>query len=362
MKKYQSIAISMLFFLSVNIHAQNDDEHIFDRGYHLQWSPDGEKIAFADWVDGQAEMWVYSFAEDDVFQVLPGVHGDYYLSWLPNSEDLIFDSYDQNGPPILWSINIFGSIPTPLTSPVSIMPTASPCGNYVAFCNGNDIIKKSLSGGQETNLTYHESFDFHPSWSPDGTKVLFTSERSGNADIWVVSSNGGVAQQITFDAGQDDRASWHPNSSDITFVSNRTGIESIFIVNVNTLTPQLLVENGSFPTWRFDGKKMAFANREGIWIKDMEGVGLQKIEKSKKKITVYPNPGNGTVLLRLEETPNTDILLNLIDMQGNLVFKQILENTGNLYKLELPTLLTGYHLLKIIYNEQTVSTKILLTN
>ena len=186
MNKYICILFPSLLLLTINIYAQTNDEHIFDRGYHIQWSPDGEKIAFADWEGGHAHLWVYSFAENDAFEVSPDVYGDYYMSWLPNSEDLIFDANIENGPANLWIININETTAIPIVPALSFHPSVSPDGNYIAFCSGNDIMKISLVDGQLMNLANHQSHDFHPSWSPDGSKILFTSERSGNFDICII--------------------------------------------------------------------------------------------------------------------------------------------------------------------------------
>jgi Tol biopolymer transport system component len=355
------IISGIIIALCLIIVAQIYGQQVFDRGYHVQWSPDGQKIACADWVNGQAEMWIISLDDTSAFEVTPGVHGDYYISWMPNSEEVIFDASETNGPGNLWRININQSTPEIVANPLSIMPTVSPDGNYVAFCNGHDIIKKSLINGVETNLSNHWAFDFHPAWSLDGSKVLFSSERSGNRDIWYVSSNGGIATQVTFDQEEDDRASWHPNSSDITFVSDRTGIESIFIVNINSSTPEIFVEDASYPTWLYDGSKMAYANHDGIWIMDVEPVGIDK-QNNVQEINVYPNPAKESITIEISALKSEIVRMALISMSGETIFEKNIAMSSvpkNICEISFPSTITsGVYFLKLCTKNKTLLRKV----
>jgi tricorn protease len=39
-------------------------------------------------------------------------------------------------------------------------------------------------------MTFHDAMDYHPRWSPDGSEIAFTSDRSGNLDIWIMPAPG----------------------------------------------------------------------------------------------------------------------------------------------------------------------------
>ena len=52
-------------------------------------------------------------------------------------------------------------------------------------------------------LAPHPSMDQHPSWSPDGREIAFSSYRGGHRDVWVVPADGGDARQITDEASED---------------------------------------------------------------------------------------------------------------------------------------------------------------
>lgn len=99
--------------------------------------------------------------------------------------------------------------------------------DQIVYCSdksGNyDIWKMELKGNsiyRETQLTYHEGWDYDPVWSPDGTKIAFVSHRSGNSDIWVMDANGTDPMQVTFHPLADRRPQWVDNNS-LVFQSNR---------------------------------------------------------------------------------------------------------------------------------------------
>src|SRR5439155_1020176 len=59
-------------------------------------------------------------------------------------------------------------------------------------------------------LTSNPALDALPAWSPDGTKIVFESDRGGrgNRDIWVMSSSGGAAKRLTRSRGWDVAPDW----------------------------------------------------------------------------------------------------------------------------------------------------------
>jgi TolB protein len=60
-----------------------------------------------------------------------------------------------------------------------------------------DIWVIDKSGRNIRQLTYEKSYDADPSWSPDGSKICFTSTRNGKLDIWVIECDGGNPSQLT---------------------------------------------------------------------------------------------------------------------------------------------------------------------
>src|SRR5262245_56128338 len=68
-------------------------------------------------------------------------------------------------------------------------------------------------------LTTTEKKDGHPRWSPNGGKILFESNRSGEQQIWVIDLSGGEAKQVTTISTEAATAIWSPDGKKIAFVS-----------------------------------------------------------------------------------------------------------------------------------------------
>jgi TolB protein len=81
----------------------------------------------------------------------------------------------------------------------TIQPAWSPDGRKLAFASdrsGNmDIWTLELATGQLSRLTDHPEFDADPTWSPGGREVAFVSTRGGELEIWSVPSRGGPARR-----------------------------------------------------------------------------------------------------------------------------------------------------------------------
>lgn len=82
-------------------------------------------------------------------------------------------------------------------------PTVSPDGGRIAFAWQRDIWTASIDGGGATRLTLDIANDSSPFFSPDGTQIAFTSDRSGSTQIHVMPSTGGAARQVTHTSRRD---------------------------------------------------------------------------------------------------------------------------------------------------------------
>ena len=63
--------------------------------------------------------------------------------------------------------------------------------------------------------------DREPHWSPDGTRLAFSSDRGGNYDIWIVTVATGEVRRLTTNAANDSMPAWSPDGREIAFVSDR---------------------------------------------------------------------------------------------------------------------------------------------
>ncbi len=73
----------------------------------------------------------------------------------------------------------------------------SPDGSTVAFTFKGDIFTVPATGGQARQLTTSSAYDTKPLWTPDGSQIVFSSDREGSADIYIVPATGGTPRRLT---------------------------------------------------------------------------------------------------------------------------------------------------------------------
>lgn len=112
-------------------------------------------------------------------------------------------------------------------------------------------------------ITFHPGLQMGPTWSPDGNFLAFSSDRSGNFDIWVQSVNGGEAIRITSFDEHEWQPDWSPDGNWIVFRSERDGgglyrVPAPFGGQVQQIAPF-----GYGPRWSPDGSRILFL-RQGM--------------------------------------------------------------------------------------------------
>jgi Tol biopolymer transport system component len=149
-------------------------------------------------------------------------------------------------------------------------PALSPSGQLLAYASdrqgdGNlDIwVQQLTGGGNPVRLTQHEADDYESSFSPDGSRVVFSSRRDGGG-IYVVPALGGNPRRIT-DPGDQPRFS--TSGEWISYTQGKTNSKSqvfrkLYLAPVSGGQPEVL-ETGlawaSSPVWSPDGKQLLFA-------------------------------------------------------------------------------------------------------
>ena len=143
------------------------------------------------------------------------------------------------------------------------------------------IIDPVLAGYQIEKLT-DDTPDSKPEWSPDGTKIVFQSDRSKSADIWVMDYDGGNVKQLTSNLSLDLYSSWSPDSKSVVFYSSRTGNNEIWAIDVDGTNIRQLTNNLSWdgnPAWGPDGRIAFTSTRTGnLTIFLMEADGSNQVQ------------------------------------------------------------------------------------
>ena len=86
----------------------------------------------------------------------------------------------------------------------------------------------NADGSDIHRLTRSPGLDVRPTWSPDGTRIAFTSNRDGNYEIYVMNSDGSNPRNATSHPARDDHAAWHPDGR-LLFVSDRDGGSDLYL-------------------------------------------------------------------------------------------------------------------------------------
>lgn len=198
--------------------------------------------------------------------------------------------------------------------------TWSPDGNYFAFHSQHEYydnwhafriyispantlsISRTLPLVDTINL-----WDVDPDWSPDGTKIAFSSDRARDSgrDIYLMNPDGSEVERLTYRPNDKFRPIWSPDGKKIVFESRSAENRSwnIYVMNADgtgivQVTHNLQSEECHCPSWSPDGTKLAFASsHEGnseIYTINIDGTGL-------KRLTNYPgrdyapswSPGKG---------------------------------------------------------------------
>ncbi len=82
-----------------------------------------------------------------------------------------------------------------------------------------------------------------PSWSPDGRKIVFVSERDGNFEVYVMNADGSGQRNLTRHPGHDSAPAWSPDGRKIAFTTKRDGNFEVYVMNADGSGQQNLTRN-----------------------------------------------------------------------------------------------------------------------
>ncbi len=135
---------------------------------------------------------------------------------------------------------------------------------WASMRDGNwEIYTGDVFGRNVRRLTFDSHIDYGPTWSPDGERIAFSSDRSGNMDIWATNADGtGGLLQLTNLPSQQRQPAWSPDGNSIAYVSDEDGNDNIYVMNADGSGKKRLRDlassNEQFPAWSPDGQWIIF--------------------------------------------------------------------------------------------------------
>ncbi|HEX2061656.1 MAG TPA: hypothetical protein VHK90_13025, partial [Thermoanaerobaculia bacterium] len=179
-----------------------------------------------------------------------------------------------------------------------------------------DNLREVLNGGiaesEERWITRGNSSDRQPSYSPDGKSVLFSSNRSGNLDLWISNADGGV-RRVTDDGAEDWDPAFTPDGKKIVWSSGRSGNLEIWIANADGSEAKQISRDGvdaENPTATRDGWVVYNSfnpKKAGLWKVRMDGTRATQIVKGRTALPEVSPDGQYVAFLSQSRTANAEI-------------------------------------------------------
>lgn len=132
----------------------------------------------------------------------------------------------------------------------------SPDGKWMVFCSTRhferpDIYLKMVNGRAVTQLTSDPASDVQPCFSPDGKRVVFASDRSGNWDLWIKSIERGQATQITDSPQHEVHPSFSPDGTRLVYClfNEKSDQWELWTLLLGEPGSKRMIGIGLFPEW-----------------------------------------------------------------------------------------------------------------
>lgn len=199
-------------------------------------------------------------------------------------------------------------------------PTSEPTKTHTPTLEPSATATASPTVAVEPSRTATPTNTFVPQTDP---MMAFTSDRDGNAEIYVMYQDEGGEQRITNDPATDRSPTWSPSGSQIAFASDRDGVFYIYLMDADGTNVHRLTDGTSpeaNPVWSPDGNWIAYhANVNNNW-------------------DIYVTSTNNGITVRLTESGGDDLSPTWSPDSRYIMFMSYRDNDWELYMVDVETL------------------------
>lgn len=273
----------------------------------VAWSPNGDELVYSM----QGSLWRQKVSSDSATELSSGPGYDYQPDWSPDGKWIVFSRYNNDAVEV-FLLNLDSGAQTQVTSgsAVNLEPRWSPDGKKLAFVSTKGtghfhIFTAEVEAGNVRNLQqltperkssinryYYSPFDHEisPSWSPDGTEIIFISNPEryyGTGGVFRMKAATGAqpAEIHTEETTWKAKPDWSRDGKRIVYSSYQgRNWNQIWVMTSRGADPFPLTYgdyDNTEPRWSPDGKRIAFiSNRDGntsLWIQEWPGGKQQQV-------------------------------------------------------------------------------------
>ncbi len=244
------------------------------------WSPDGDRIAYRSISKTGADIFLVKEGEKP-FRLTENCGADSPPVWSPQGDRIAFVSYRSWNSIVVVQTEVktpVGVSPAPANSPEVIlgglMNLSSPLwhhgGDRILFCaRSSDIWTAQADGGPPSRVTDDIFEDRKPDVSPDGSQIIFESNRLGNPGLWSIGKASDLPKPFLVRDTIDAHPRFSPDGKWIAFTSRKDRDSEIWAVSPDRSDFRRMTSGGGLkgrPTWYKDSQQIIFeSKRSGIW-------------------------------------------------------------------------------------------------